>query len=38
LQVVAWDGSGFRRGDHQKFAYDGTKWTGQAIAEEIVYR
>lgn len=34
LQVIAWDGSGFRRGSHERFNYDGTGWTEQAIADE----
>lgn len=38
LQVVAWDGDGFRRGDHQRFTYDGQSWAAQTIAEEITYR
>jgi 3',5'-cyclic AMP phosphodiesterase CpdA len=37
LQVVAWDGGGFRRGDHVRFSYAGDGWTSQSIAEEIVY-
>jgi 3',5'-cyclic AMP phosphodiesterase CpdA len=38
LQVVAWDGSAFRRGDHQRFNYDGGNWMAQKIDAEIVYR
>lgn len=34
LQVIAWDGSGFQRGSHERFSYDGTSWTEQAIADE----
>ncbi|MDB5669402.1 MAG: hypothetical protein JWO25_361 [Alphaproteobacteria bacterium] len=37
LQVVAWDGSAFRRGDHQRFTFDGQGWNAQAIADEISY-
>jgi 3',5'-cyclic AMP phosphodiesterase CpdA len=37
LQVVAWDGQGFRRGDHQRFNYGGEGWTAQKIDAEIVY-
>jgi 3',5'-cyclic AMP phosphodiesterase CpdA len=37
LQVVAWDGDGFHRGDHQRFCYDGATWTAQKIDAEIVY-
>ena len=37
LQVVAWDGSGFRRGSHERFTHDGNSWTAQAIEEEITY-
>jgi 3',5'-cyclic AMP phosphodiesterase CpdA len=38
LQVVAWDGQAFRRGDHQRFNFDGHNWTAQKIDAEIVYR
>jgi 3',5'-cyclic AMP phosphodiesterase CpdA len=34
LQVIAWDGSGFRRGSHERFNYDGTNWTEQIITHE----
>ena len=37
LQVVAWDGSSFRRGSHERFTHDGNSWTAQAIEEEITY-
>ncbi|MDB5720522.1 MAG: hypothetical protein JWP15_1140 [Alphaproteobacteria bacterium] len=37
LQVVAWDGSAFRRGDHQRFTFDSQGWNAQAIADEISY-
>jgi 3',5'-cyclic AMP phosphodiesterase CpdA len=37
LQVVAWDGQGFRRGDHERFTYGEQGWTAQKIAEEIAY-
>jgi 3',5'-cyclic AMP phosphodiesterase CpdA len=37
LQVVAWDGTGFRRGNHERFTHDGTRWTARAIKEEIAY-
>jgi 3',5'-cyclic AMP phosphodiesterase CpdA len=30
LQVIAWDGSGFRRGNHVRFSYDGENWSGAA--------
>jgi 3',5'-cyclic AMP phosphodiesterase CpdA len=35
LQVIAWDGSGFRRGNHERFTHDGDSWTAQAIEEEF---
>lgn len=35
LQVIAWDGSGFRRGSHEQFNYNGTSWTEQAIVDEV---
>jgi 3',5'-cyclic AMP phosphodiesterase CpdA len=31
LQVVAWDGHGFRRGNHVRFAYDGENWSSQTV-------
>ncbi|HYI46962.1 MAG TPA: metallophosphoesterase [Allosphingosinicella sp.] len=34
LQVVAWDGHGFRRGSHVRFAYDGESWLSRTIDEE----
>jgi 3',5'-cyclic AMP phosphodiesterase CpdA len=34
LQVVAWDGSGFRRGNHVRFAYDGENWSSRTIAHD----
>lgn len=34
LQVVAWDGHGFRRGSHVRFAYDGGNWLSRTIGEE----
>lgn len=35
LQVIAWDGSGFHRGSHVRFAHDAAGWTGEAIAQQI---
>ena len=37
LQVIAWDGSGFLRGSHERFNYNGTNWTEQAITHEGEY-
>jgi hypothetical protein len=34
LQVVAWDGHGFRRGSHVRFAYDGQSWLSRTIGED----
>lgn len=31
LQVIAWDGHGFRRGNHVRFTYDGERWASQTI-------
>jgi 3',5'-cyclic AMP phosphodiesterase CpdA len=31
LQVVAWDGSGFRRGNHVRFTYDGENWNSAPV-------
>ena len=35
LQVIAWDGSSFRRGSHERFNFGGTSWTEQAIADGV---
>jgi 3',5'-cyclic AMP phosphodiesterase CpdA len=37
LQVVAWDGTAFRRGDHERFTCREDNWTACKIEEEIVY-
>jgi 3',5'-cyclic AMP phosphodiesterase CpdA len=34
LQVIAWDGSGFRRGSHVRFAYDGSDWSSRTMSHE----
>ncbi|MFL6845579.1 MAG: metallophosphoesterase family protein [Allosphingosinicella sp.] len=34
LQVIAWDGSGFRRGSHVRYAYDGEDWSSETIAHD----
>ena len=34
LQVIAWDGSGFRRRDHVRFAYDGDTWLSRAVEDD----
>jgi 3',5'-cyclic AMP phosphodiesterase CpdA len=34
LQVIAWDGSGFRRGSHVRFGYDGEDWSSSTIAHD----
>ncbi|HYD38876.1 MAG TPA: metallophosphoesterase [Allosphingosinicella sp.] len=34
LQVIAWDGSGFRRGSHVRFAYDGSDWSSRTIRHD----
>lgn len=33
LQVIAWDGHRFRRGNHVRFGYDGETWAAQTIAD-----
>jgi hypothetical protein len=43
LQVIAWDGSGFRRGNHVRFGYADGIWTSRTIdhdspVEEAVAR
>ena len=34
LQVIAWDGSGFRRRDHVRFAYDGDPGLSRAVEDD----
>jgi 3',5'-cyclic AMP phosphodiesterase CpdA len=31
LQVIAWNGTSFQRGSHERFCHDGTNWTEHAI-------
>jgi 3',5'-cyclic AMP phosphodiesterase CpdA len=31
LQVIAWDGAGFRRGSHVRFQFDGEEWRGAPL-------
>jgi len=33
LQVIAWDGNGFRRGSHVRYNYDGSNWTSKTMDE-----
>lgn len=33
LQVIAWDGSGFRRGNYVRYTYDDENWSSQPVAE-----
>ena len=33
LQVIAWDGTAFRRGSHERFIHDGSLWTSQSVDE-----
>jgi 3',5'-cyclic AMP phosphodiesterase CpdA len=34
LQVIAWDGTGFRRGSHVRYAYDGENWSSRTVAHD----
>jgi predicted phosphodiesterase len=34
LQVIAWDGIGFRRGSHVRFNYDGENWNSKTMSHE----
>jgi 3',5'-cyclic AMP phosphodiesterase CpdA len=34
LQVIAWDGSGFRRGSHVRYAYDGENWSSRTVPHD----
>lgn len=33
LQVIAWDGNGFRRANHQRFMREGTSWTVRSMSD-----
>lgn len=33
LQVVVWDGAGFRRGDHVRYDFDGENWNSQPVID-----
>ncbi len=34
LQVIAWDGTGFRRGSHVRFAHDGEDWSSLTVSHD----
>ncbi len=34
LQVIAWDGAAFNRGNHVRFDYDGNEWQSRTITHE----
>jgi 3',5'-cyclic AMP phosphodiesterase CpdA len=34
LQVIAWNGTGFRRGSHVRFAYDGDNWSSATVEHD----
>ncbi len=34
LQVIAWDGSGFRRGSQARYTFDGENWNSRPVVEE----
>ncbi|HEY0112044.1 MAG TPA: metallophosphoesterase [Allosphingosinicella sp.] len=34
LQVVVWNGSGFERGSHVRFGFDGQEWLAQPVVQE----
>jgi 3',5'-cyclic AMP phosphodiesterase CpdA len=34
LQVIAWNGTGFRRGSHVRFAYDGDNWASATVPHD----
>ena len=33
LQVIAWDGSGFRPGSHARYTFDGENWNSRPVVE-----
>jgi len=34
LQVIAWDGTQFKRGSHERFTHDGNIWAAQTVIEQ----
>ena len=34
LQVIAWDGHGFRRGNHVRFGFDGESWSSRTVTHD----
>ena len=34
LQVIVWDGAGFRRGSHVRYTYDGESWNSRPVVDE----
>jgi 3',5'-cyclic AMP phosphodiesterase CpdA len=34
LQVIAWNGTGFRRGSHVRFGYDGENWSSTTVPHD----
>jgi hypothetical protein len=34
LQVIAWDGTGFRRGSHVRYGHDGENWTSRTVSHD----
>ena len=36
LQVIVWDGAGFRRASHVEYRHDGADWTGRDVADAPV--
>jgi 3',5'-cyclic AMP phosphodiesterase CpdA len=36
LQVVVWDGAGFRRGNHVRYTHDGESWSSKPVVDEPV--
>lgn len=35
LQVIAWDGHEFLRGNHERFTHDGSSWSSQTVTKTI---
>jgi hypothetical protein len=34
LQVIAWDGSQFNRGSHERFTHDGNMWASHSVPDQ----
>ena len=35
LQVIVWDGTGFRRASHVEYVREGEEWTAKEVVEPV---